>query len=160
MRSEGCEKRAVCSAHPHRPLRDSIEAFRATFRLPVRGDARLPRITQHQWSDGERPLREREDAEQVGDGQREGSSVNANVPPTTSVTWSIPSVRHGNVPADADGTAEPIDGETNLVHAVPGVDESRLRATACVPPTWDEPAYTERLKQSADHARRAFDRYE
>lgn len=60
---------------------------------------------------------------------------------------------------DAGDHAEPVDGDTNLVHAVPGVDGGRLRATEYVPPTWDAPAYTERLKESADHVRRMFGRY-
>ena len=63
------------------------------------------------------------------------------------------------VPATPAGDAEPVDGDTNLVHAVPGIDGGRLRAAEYVPPTWDEPAYTERLKESADHVRRVFGRY-
>ena len=62
-------------------------------------------------------------------------------------------------PADADGTATPVEGATNLTHAVPGVTDGRLRTAAYVPPTWDRPAYTERLKAAADPVRDVFARY-
>lgn len=57
--------------------------------------------------------------------------------------------------ADATNPA----GATNLAHAVPGIDGDRLETVAYVPPTWDEPAYTERLKESAEHVRDVFGRY-
>ncbi|WP_094529955.1 hypothetical protein [Halorubrum halodurans] len=64
---------------------------------------------------------------------------------------------------DGGGTeaaAEPIDSRpTNLAHAVPGVEGDRLRTVEYVPPTWDEPAYTERLKESAEYLRETFGRY-
>jgi len=62
-------------------------------------------------------------------------------------------------PADADGTATPVEGVTNLTHAVPGVTDGRLRTAAYVPPTWDRPAYTERLKAAVDPVRDVFARY-
>ena len=62
-------------------------------------------------------------------------------------------------PADADGTARPLDGETNLTHSAPGVVDGRLRSLRFVPPTWDRPAYTERLKESAGPVADVFDRY-
>ncbi len=68
----------------------------------------------------------------------------------------------------ADGRAAAVSGATNLTHAVPGIDEEidtgtdvgGLETAAYVPPTWDEPRYTERLKRSADHVRDVFERYE
>ncbi|TKX66486.1 hypothetical protein [Halorubrum sp. SP9] len=65
-------------------------------------------------------------------------------------------------PADgtADGgTARPLDAATNLTHAVPGGSDGALRSLEFVPPTWDRPAYTERLKESADAVADVFDRY-
>lgn len=63
------------------------------------------------------------------------------------------------VPADAEGTARPLDAPTNLTHAVPGVADGALSSRAFEPPTWDRPAYSERLKESADAVADVFDRY-
>lgn len=62
-------------------------------------------------------------------------------------------------PADADGTARTLDAETNLTHATLGVADGRLRPLQFVPPTWDRPAYTERLKESASPVGDIFERY-
>jgi len=62
-------------------------------------------------------------------------------------------------PAGADGTAAEIDAETNLTHAVPGGAGGRLRSIRFAPPTWDRPAYTERLKESGRIVGDAFGRY-
>ncbi|WP_440770865.1 hypothetical protein [Natronorubrum sp. DTA28] len=56
-----------------------------------------------------------------------------------------------------DGAATSIDGETNLTHAVPGLEGDRLRSGAYEPPTWTEPAYTERLKRGYETVQMAFD---
>ncbi|MFC5279825.1 hypothetical protein ACFPM1_13805 [Halorubrum rubrum] len=71
------------------------------------------------------------------------------------------------VPAGDDGddggsgSAAPIDSRsTNLAHAVPGIEDGRLRTLEYVPPTWDEPAYAERLKESAEYLRETFGRYD
>ena len=64
------------------------------------------------------------------------------------------------------GDAAATSGVTNVTHAIPGIDEGssggvgRLDTAAYVPPTWDDPRYTERLKRSADHVRDVFDRYD
>jgi hypothetical protein len=63
------------------------------------------------------------------------------------------------LPSNADGTADSIDGPTNLIHTLPGTDKRRLHTMAYTPPTWNQPAYTERLKESASHVRNVFDRY-
>ncbi|EMA63641.1 hypothetical protein C470_02690 [Halorubrum distributum JCM 13561] len=63
------------------------------------------------------------------------------------------------VPADAEGTARSLDAPTNLTHAVPGVADGALSSLAFEPPTWDRPAYSERLKESADAVADVFDRY-
>jgi hypothetical protein len=66
------------------------------------------------------------------------------------------------VPADGtagDGTAAPLAAATNLAHAVPGTAGGGLRALEFVPPTWDRPAYAERLKESADAVADVFERY-
>ena len=63
------------------------------------------------------------------------------------------------VPADSEGTATPVEAETNVTHAVPGVDDGGLQPLRFVPPTWDRPAYTERLKASADAVGAVFERY-
>ena len=62
-------------------------------------------------------------------------------------------------PADADDTARALDAETNLTHAIPSVADGRLRSLQFVPPTWDRPAYTERLKESAGPVGDIFERY-
>lgn len=62
-------------------------------------------------------------------------------------------------PADGTADAMTLDSETNLVHAAPGIEDGRLLTSEYVPPTWDRPSYTERLKQSADHVEKVFDRY-
>lgn len=64
------------------------------------------------------------------------------------------------VPEDADGSAVPTDGSTNLTHAVPGIDSDLLDTFSYAPPTWEEPTYTERRKESASHVRTVFDRYQ
>ncbi|GAA0519517.1 hypothetical protein SAMN04488066_10747 [Halorubrum aquaticum] len=65
----------------------------------------------------------------------------------------------GEDDAEAPGSAAPIDSTpTNLAHAVPGIEGDRLDAVGYVPPTWDEPAYDERLKESADRLREVFGR--
>ena len=63
------------------------------------------------------------------------------------------------VPDGADGTARPLDAETNLTHAAPGAADGALESLEFVPPTWDRPAYTERLKESADAVAEVFERY-
>ncbi|OTF00463.1 hypothetical protein [Halorubrum sp. SD683] len=63
------------------------------------------------------------------------------------------------VPVDADGTAAELDAETNLTHAVPGVPDGSLRPLRFEPPTWDRPAYTERLKESGRIVGDVFARY-
>ncbi|GAA0541975.1 hypothetical protein GCM10008994_16330 [Halorubrum ejinorense] len=63
------------------------------------------------------------------------------------------------VPAGADGTARPLDADTNLTHAAPGVADGTLRSVSFAPPTWDRPAYTERLKESATAVGDVFGRY-
>ncbi|ELZ47207.1 hypothetical protein C464_09767 [Halorubrum coriense DSM 10284] len=62
-------------------------------------------------------------------------------------------------PAGADGTAAELDAETNLTHAVPGVSGGRIRLLRFAPPTWDRPAYTERLKESGRIVGDTFGRY-
>ena len=65
-------------------------------------------------------------------------------------------------PADetsGDGAATPIDAPTNLTHAVPGVADGGLRPLSFVPPTWDRPAYSERLKESGRAVGDVFERY-
>ncbi|WP_017343049.1 hypothetical protein [Halorubrum sp. T3] len=62
-------------------------------------------------------------------------------------------------PDGADGTARPLDAETNLTHAAPGAADGALESLEFVPPTWDRPAYTERLKESADAVAEVFERY-
>ena len=63
------------------------------------------------------------------------------------------------VPADADGTARPLDAPTNLTHAVPGVVDGALSSFGFKPPAWERPAYSERLKESADAVGDVFERY-
>ncbi|MDB2250561.1 hypothetical protein PM033_02060 [Halorubrum ezzemoulense] len=63
------------------------------------------------------------------------------------------------VPVDADGTAAELDAETNLTHAVPDVPDGSLRSLRFEPPTWDRPAYTERLKESGRIVGDVFARY-
>ena len=63
------------------------------------------------------------------------------------------------VPADAEGTAQSPDAPTNLAHAVAGVADGALSSLVFEPPTWDRPAYSERLKESADAVADVFDRY-
>ncbi|WP_200530622.1 hypothetical protein [Halorubrum sp. LN27] len=63
------------------------------------------------------------------------------------------------VPAAVDGTASPLDGQTNLAHAVPGVADGRLQTAAYVPEAWDRPAYAERLKASGERVGEVFGRY-
>jgi hypothetical protein len=63
------------------------------------------------------------------------------------------------VPSDSDGTAATLDAPTNLTHAVPGVTDEELRPLSFVPPTWDRPAYTERLKRSGHAVGEVFERY-
>ena len=63
------------------------------------------------------------------------------------------------VPNGADGTARPLDAGTNFTHAVPGTADGALQSLEFVPPTWDCPAYTERLKESADAVAEVFERY-
>ncbi|WP_180271749.1 hypothetical protein [Halorubrum persicum] len=62
-------------------------------------------------------------------------------------------------PDDAGGTAAQLDAETNFTHAIPGVEGSRLRPLQFAPPTWDQPGYTERLKESGRIVGDAFGRY-
>ena len=62
-------------------------------------------------------------------------------------------------PTDTDGNAVPTDGSTNIVHAIPGIEDKRLRTMAYTPPTWQKPEYTERLKRSASHVGAIFDQY-
>ena len=63
------------------------------------------------------------------------------------------------VPADAEGTATALDAPTNLTHAVPGVADGELRSLSFAPPTWDRPAYAERLKESGRAVGEVFERY-
>ena len=63
------------------------------------------------------------------------------------------------VPADAEGTAQSPDAPTNLAHAVAGIADGALSSLVFEPPTWDRPAYSERLKESADAVADVFDRY-
>ncbi|EMA63044.1 hypothetical protein [Halorubrum lipolyticum] len=63
------------------------------------------------------------------------------------------------VPTDSEGTATPLDGSTNVTHAVPRAAEGGLRSLSFVPPTWDRPAYTERLKESGREVGAVFERY-
>lgn len=60
---------------------------------------------------------------------------------------------------EADGNAGPTPGATNLTHAVPGLDDDRLRTAAYSWPTWNEPEFRERKKRSYDIVRDAFEKY-
>ena len=57
---------------------------------------------------------------------------------------------------DAAGDATPIPGETNLIHAVPDLESGTLSTVSYTPPTWDSPAYRERLKASYDIVKQHF----
>jgi hypothetical protein len=48
----------------------------------------------------------------------------------------------------ANGQAQAVAGPTNLVHAAPGLAAGTLATTTYEWETWDQPAYTERLKRS------------
>lgn len=60
---------------------------------------------------------------------------------------------------DADGDARPVPGETNLVHAVPGLEDGRLRTGTYTWEPWTTPEYRERRKESYWILRDAFGEY-
>lgn len=60
-----------------------------------------------------------------------------------------------------DGTerARTIQGETNLVHAIPGTEGDKLQTVAFDPPIWNEPSYQERLKESYGAVNTVYESY-
>lgn len=60
---------------------------------------------------------------------------------------------------DSQGTVSPLDGPTNFTHALPDVDGDRLETVTYSWPTWNEPRFRERKKQSYDVLARAFQQH-
>lgn len=66
------------------------------------------------------------------------------------------SVAGATIAPAADGTARPTDGDSNLIHAIPGVEGGHLDRVSYTWETWNEPRYVERLKASYSTVREAF----
>ena len=79
--------------------------------------------------------------------------------PATDSQFDEISIAAATYAPDGEGRARPVDGPTNLTHAVPGSDGDQLRVGAYGWERWDEPSYRERRKASYDRVQAVFERF-